>query len=792
MVTDVHHVAGQAPTSSVLSIAVDGMTCAACATRIERRLNALPGVEATVNFASERARVRAPADVSTRVLLEQIESIGYTAEIVEDESTSSAQAIEADRRVHSIGRRLAVASILFMPLGDASIAFWLVPSIRFPGWQWVLVVMAAPVLTYCAWPFYGAAIRAARHGTATMDTLVSIGILAAMSWSLYAMFWVDTGNARLSVLDVIEHRASGAIYIDVAAGVTTFLLAGRFFEALFRRRAGDGLRALAKVAAKHASILDNEGIEHLMPACQLLVGDRFVVRPGETIATDGEVILGHSSIDRSAMTGESLPIDAESGMQVLGGTVCVDGRLVVRATKVGEETQLANMVRLVEEAQSEKADVQRLADRISGVFVPAVLVIALATLVGWLLADGSPEQAFNACLCVLIIACPCALGLATPTALVVASGRGASLGIFFKGYQALEASRQVDTVVLDKTGTLTNGEMTVASVEPVAGIDRSTVLGWAGALERASEHLVGQALAAIAEAECGSLAQVDHFIALPGLGARGIVEGHAIAVGRAALFARAGVEIPEVLAEKCATWEELGRTCVIVGRDEAIVGAIALSDTLRPSATEAVRQLQGLDLHCVLLTGDNEAAARAIGHSLGVTDVVAGALPDEKVEVIRALQAAGHSVAMVGDGVNDGPALARANLGLAVGSGTDVAINAADLVIVRDDLRVCATAIDLSRRTISTIRGNLLWAFGYNVAAIPLAASGLLNPLIAAAAMALSSGFVLWNSSRLRHVGAVGTPSHDVGDSEAATLTLDGQPSGGSAILEQTPVVTGQ
>ena len=745
----------------MLSIAVDGMTCGACAARIERRLNALPGVEATVNYASERARVRAPADLSTQVLLEQIESIGYSAEVVADESAPSARGSEADRRVRSLGRRLAIAAVLFMPLGDASIAFWLVPSIRFPGWQWVLVVMATPVLTYCAWPFYGAAIRAARHGMATMDTLVSIGILAATSWSLYAMFWVDTGDARVSVLDVIEHRSNGAIYIDVAAGVTTFLLAGRFFEALFRRRAGNGLRALAEVAARHASVLDEDDLEHQVPTSQLIVGDRFVVRPGETIATDGEVILGHSSIDRSAMTGESLPVDVSTGAQVLGGMVCVGGRLVVRATKVGKETQLANMVRLVEEAQSEKADVQRLADRISGVFVPAVLVIAVATLFGWLMIDGSPEQAFNACLCVLIIACPCALGLATPTALVVASGRGASLGIFFKGYQALEASRQVDTVVLDKTGTMTKGDLTVVAVETVAGIDRSVLLGWAGAVELASEHLAGRAIAAFATSESGSLAHADDFVALPGLGARGVVHGHVIVVGRPALFARSGIELPVDLAERCTAWEELGRTCVLVGRDDAAVGAIALSDTLRTSAAAAVHQLRGLGLHCVLLSGDNGPATRAVGESLGVTDVVAGALPAEKVEMVHALQSAGHSVAMVGDGVNDGPALASADLGIAVGSGTDVAINAADLVIVRDDLRVVATAIDLSRRTIRTIRGNLWWAFAYNVAAIPLAVSGLLNPLIAAAAMALSSGFVLWNSSRLRHVGALGRSLHD-------------------------------
>jgi cation-transporting P-type ATPase A/B/Cu+-exporting ATPase len=734
-----------------VSVAISGMTCGACAARIERRLNDLDGVEASVNFASERARATLSADVPVQRLVDEIRSAGYSAEPLEELAVATVDSSEADRRVHSLGRRLVVSALIFMPLCDLAIAFSLVPLLRFPYWQWLLIAVASPVLTWAAWPFYKAAVRNARHRTSTMDTLVSLGIAAATGWSLYAMFWRDTARTPRSWVYVITHQSGGAIYLDVAVGVTTFLLAGRYFEALAKRRSGDALRSLAAVGAKDVAVLDAMDVERRLPVAHLEVGDRFVVRPGETVATDGEVVSGHSALDRSTMTGESLPVDVGPGDRVVGGTVSVDGRLVVRATKVGRDTQLAHMVRLVEDAQNEKAAVQRLADRISGVFVPVVLVIALVTLVAWLLVDASVEHAFSAAISVLIIACPCALGLATPTALLVASGTGARQGIFFKGYQALEASRQVDTVVLDKTGTVTEGRMAVTDVEGVPGVGPSMVLRWAGALEQASEHLVARAITA-AQQDVGILLPVDRFVSLPGLGTRGTVDGHEIAVGKPGLFS--GWAVPLNLSTRCVQWEALGRTTVLVGRDDAIVGAVAIADTVRPTAAAAVGELQALGLRCVLLTGDNEPTARAVADAIGVTDVVADALPADKVALIRRLQGEGHSVAMVGDGVNDAPALASADLGLAVGSGTDVAINAADLIIVRDDLRVIATAVGLARQTLKTIRGNLAWAFVYNVAAIPLAAFGLLNPLIAAAAMGLSSGFVVWNSSRLRRMGS--------------------------------------
>jgi heavy metal translocating P-type ATPase len=583
-----------------------------------------------------------------------------------------------------------------------------------------------------------------------MDTLVSLGIVAATGWSVYSMFWRHSLPTSHSALFLLTHQSGGALYFDVAAGVTTFLLAGRYFEAVSRRRTGNVLRSLAAIGAKDVAVLDATGTERRLSVSQLRPGDCFVVRPGETVATDGVVVSGHSTIDRSAMTGESLPVDVTPSDLVVGGTISLGGRLVVQATKIGRDTQLAHMMRLVEDAQNEKAAVQRLADRIAGVFVPAVLVCAALTLSGWLLAGGSAEQAFNAALSVLIIACPCALGLATPTALLVASGRGATLGIFFKGYSALEASRQVDTVVLDKTGTVTEGRMSVTDVEVAPAVERAALLRWAGGLEEASEHAVARAIAATAQQELGALPPVDRFVALPGLGARGTVEGRLIAIGRSQLFA-GSMPVPSNLVACCRAWEALGRTTVLVTCDDEVIGAMALADTIRPSAPEAVKDFKALGLRCILLTGDNELAARAVGAAIGVSEVVAEALPADKVALVRRLQSEGRSVAVVGDGINDGPALATADLGLAVGSGTDVAINAADLIIVRDDLRVVATAISLARRTLRTIRGNLIWAFAYNVAAIPLAAAGRLSPLIAAAAMALSSGFVVYNSSRLRH-----------------------------------------
>lgn len=680
---------------------------------------------------------------------------------------------EDGQRARDLGRRLVVAALLFMPICDFSLVFWMIPVARFPGWQWVLVALGAPVVTWAAWPFYTAALRGARHGTYTMDTLVSLGILAATGYSVYSMFFLGAESTQRSFLFLLSHRVSGATYIDVAAGVTTFVLAGRYFEASTRRRSGSALRSLAALSAKEVTVLDATGLESRRPISDLVVGTQFVVRPGEAVASDGEVVSGNCEIDRSAMTGEPVPVEVGPGDLVVGGTVATGGRLVVRATRVGKDTQLAHMIRLVDEAQSEKADVQRLADRVSGVFVPAVIVASLLTLGGWVAAGGSRQQAVNAALSVLIIACPCALGLATPTALVVASGEGARRGIFFKGYQGIEASRRVNTVVLDKTGTITTGHMDVTDVETVPGVEREELLRQAGAVEQASEHLVARAIFFAAQDELGQLPPVGHFVAKPGLGTRGTVGGHVISVGRPELSNGERSEVPAGLATRCAALEALGRTTVVVGRDDEVVGAIAVADTVRPSAPAAVLGLRSLGLDCVLLTGDNVPAAEAVGYAIGVDEVIAGASPADKVAVVRRLQGAGRSVAMIGDGVNDGPVLAAANLGVAIGSGTDVAINAADLIVVRDDLTAVPTAISLARRTIATIRGNLVWAFAYNMVALPLAACGLLNPVIAAAAMAFSSAFVVWNSARLRHFSPPGTVSEAQPKTSARQLWLD-------------------
>jgi Cu+-exporting ATPase len=737
--------------SSQTTLVIGGMTCGACVTRIERRLNALDGVFAVVNLSTERAVVTMPSGMTVGQVIEQVESMGFTASPPQEGTSVSDRAIEDNRRVRSLGRRLVVVGLLFMPLCDTSIAFWLVPNLRFTGWQVLLLLLTLPVVTWGAWPFYRAAVRNARHGTTTMDTLVSLGIISATAWSVYAMFWRDTDHVGHPLSYVIAHRSGGAIYLDVAAGVTLFLLAGRYYEAVTRRSTGNALRSLAEVGAKEATRLDPDDTEHLVPVDHLRVGDRFLVRPGETVATDGTVVAGRSSLDQSLVTGESLPVDVGPGDHVIGGTICDGGYLQVVANRIGGDTQLGHMVRLVEEAQNEKAGVQRVADRIAGVFVPCVLAAALLTLVGWLVAGGSTEQAFAAALSVLIIACPCALGLATPAALHVASGVGARHGIFFKGYQALEASCQIDTVLLDKTGTVTCGVMEVTDVATVTGVDTEALLRWVGAVEQASEHLVARAVVRRAREATDRLSEVDNFVALPGLGAQGVVDGLCISIGRPQLFATEAELPPDDLARHCSGWERQGKTTVMVSRDGLLVGAMALADTVRDSATGAVRGLRDLGLRTVLVTGDNRYTARAVADSIGVDDVIAGALPGDKVDEIRLLQQQGHTVAMVGDGVNDGPALASADLGMAVGSGTDVAINAADLIIVRDDLAVVVTAIRLAQRTIHTIRTNLIWAFGYNMAAIPLAACGVLNPLIAGAAMALSSSFVIWNSSRLRH-----------------------------------------
>jgi P-type Cu+ transporter len=741
---------GAAP-GGALSFAVDGMTCGACAARIERHLNGIGGVTAVVNFATERASVSAPPSVTATELVDAISSIGYTARLLGTDPRARAadeEADEAARRVRSLGRRLMVAALLFFPLCDASVAFSLVPRIRFDGWQWLLIALALPVVTWAAWPFHRAAFRHALHRSATMDTLVSLGVISSSAWSIYAMFFEDTRHAGQSITSLLAHNSGGSIYLDVAGGVTTFLLFGRWFEARSRQRSGDALRALAERGAKEVSILGADGTERRRPVAELAPGDRFVVRPGEKVATDGVVVSGESAIDRSLMTGESEPVDVGPGDEVTGGTVCCTGRLIVRATSVGADTQLGHMLALVERAQNEKAQVQRLADRVAGVFVPVVIALSSATLAGWLASGASSLLAFNAALSVLIIACPCALGLATPAALFVASGTGAREGIFFKGYRALELSRQVDTVVLDKTGTVTEGRMAMVDWAVSPGVDRRDLLRIAGSVEDASEHPVARAIAAAAEAEVGALTTVESFVAVAGLGATGRVAGRSVAVGRLALVP--DVALPCELAARCAEWEAMGHTAVVVTCDGAAVGAIAVADAVRPSAAPAVAKLRALGLRCLLLSGDNETTTRAVASAVGIDEVVAGALPADKVAMIRSLQRAGSSVAMVGDGVNDAPALATADLGLAIGSGTDVAIDAADLIIVREDLQAVASAIVLARRTLRIIHSNLVWAFAYNVVAIPVAAAGLLDPLIAAGAMSLSSVFVVWNSARLR------------------------------------------
>ena len=749
-----------------VDLSIQGMTCAACAARVENKLNAIDSVQATVNFATERATVTAPASISVHRLVEAVEQAGYGAEAltsgpggpIGDDRAGAAGGGADAARVSYLKKRLIVALVFFVPLSDLSVLLSLFPAFRFPGWQWVLVLLAAPVVIWAAWPFHQAALRHARHGSVSMDTLVSLGITAACAWSLYAMFVLDRGQAGMSAWYLLLHASGGGIYLEVAASVTTFLLAGRLYEAKARRDAGDAMRQLAAAGARDACVLEADGSERQVPVGELAVGQRFVVRPGERIAADGQVEFGQSAVDRSMMTGESVPAEAAEGDMVTAGTVVVAGRLVVRAVKVGGDTQLAHLVALVEQAQSQKAAIQRLADRICGVFVPAVLVASGLTLAGWLAAGSTAEDAFSAALAVLIIACPCALGLATPAALMVACGRGAQLGIFIKRYEALESSRAVDTVLLDKTGTVTTGVMAVTGIQPVAGVSREVLLRHAGAVEQASEHPVAAAISGAACAELGSLPQAAGFVAMPGLGAYGSVDGHEVVIGREDLLSQRGMTVPAAVADQCQRWERAGRTTVLAGWDGQVRGAIAVADTLKPSAAGAVAGLRRLGLRTILLTGDSQATAQAVAAEAGIDEVIAGALPDHKVAVIRNLQARGRRVAMVGDGVNDGPALAAADLGLALGTGTDVAISAADLILLQDDLGAAPDAIALARATLATIRGNLTWAFGYNIAAIPLAAAGFLNPLIAGAAMAASSAFVVANSVRLRRFGTPSAP----------------------------------
>ncbi|GAA2535165.1 heavy metal translocating P-type ATPase [Pseudonocardia hydrocarbonoxydans] len=721
-------------TLTEIELAIGGMTCASCAHRVERKLNKLDGVSASVNYATEKARVQAPDGVDPAVLVAQVEAAGYTATLPAAKPAPAAE--EAD----PLRERLIVSIVLSVPV----VALSMVPAWQFTYWQWIVLALAGPVVVWAAAPFHRAAWTNLRHGAATMDTLVSMGVLAAFAWSLYALLWGTAGTPGMVhpfELTISPSDGAGNIYLEVAAGVTTFLLAGRWFEARSKRHAGAALRALLELGAKDVTVL-RDGTEVRVPVDALAVGDRFVVRPGEKIATDGVVEDGSSAVDASMLTGESVPVEVGPGDAVVGSCVNAGGRLVVRVTRVGADTQLARMAKLVEDAQSGKAAVQRLADRVSGVFVPVVIALAAATLGFWLGTGAGAATAFTAAVAVLIVACPCALGLATPTALLVGTGRGAQLGILIKGPEVLESTRRVDTVVLDKTGTVTEGRMSLVSV---AGDEDALRL--AGAVEAASEHPIAAAVAAGARERFGDLPAVTGFANVEGLGVRGTVEGHEIVVGRAAL---ADVELPEPLAAARESAEETGRTAIVVAWDGVARAVLVVADTVKPTSREAVAQLRGLGLHPVLLTGDNARAARAVADQVGIDEVIAEVLPAGKLDVIVRLQGEGRVVAMVGDGVNDAAALARADLGLAMGTGTDVAIEASDLTLVRGDLRAVGDAIRLSRRTLGTIRGNLFWAFAYNVAALPLAASGLLNPMIAGAAMAFSSVFVVANSLRLR------------------------------------------
>jgi len=739
-----------------IELSLGGMTCASCANRIERKLNKLDGVTATVNYATEKARVSAPDGVDPAVLVAQVEAAGYTAELPRPaaaDDTAGAlgspdAALAEQDPTRPLRDRLLVSIVLAVPV----IAMAMVPALQFTYWQWISLTLAAPVVVWAALPFHRAAWTNLRHGAATMDTLISMGVLAAFAWSLYALLFGTAGMPGMThpfELTISRGDGAGNIYLEVAAGVTTFILAGRYFEARAKRRAGAALRALLELGAKDVAIL-RDGREVRIPTGELAVDDRFVVRPGEKIATDGVVVEGTSAVDASMLTGEPVPVEVGPGDAVVGATVNAGGRLVVRATRVGSDTQLAQMAKLVEDAQNGKAAVQRLADRISGVFVPIVIALAAATLGFWLGTGAGPGAAFTAAVAVLIIACPCALGLATPTALLVGTGRGAQLGILIKGPEVLESTRRIDTVVLDKTGTVTTGRMSLVGVHAADGVDETEALRLAGAVENASEHPIAAAIARGAAERVGELPPVEGFTGHAGLGVQGVVDGHAVLAGRPALLARWSLPLtPELTAAKEAAEAE-GRTAVAVAWDGAARAVLVVADTVKPTSAEAVRRLRGLGLTPVLLTGDNTAAARAVAAQVGIEDVVAEVLPAEKVDVVRRLQGEGKVVAMVGDGVNDAPAIAQADLGLAMGTGTDVAIEAGDITLVRGDLRAAADAIRLARRTLGTIKGNLFWAFAYNVAALPLAAAGLLNPMIAGAAMAFSSVFVVANSLRLR------------------------------------------
>ncbi|MFJ1563038.1 heavy metal translocating P-type ATPase [Streptomyces erythrochromogenes] len=746
---------------TAVELSIGGMTCASCAARIEKKLNRMDGVEATVNYATEKAHVSYGGDVQVADLIATVVKTGYTAEEPAPPAPPAPAAGEEQERaaapdpaLSALRQRLLVSAALALPV----VLLAMVPALQFDNWQWLSLTLAAPVVVWGGFPFHKAAWTNARHGAATMDTLVSVGTLAAFAWSLWALFFGHAGMPGMRhgfTLFTVQGGSisrtdgSSAIYLEVAAGVVTFILLGRYLEARSKRKAGAALKALLELGAKDVVVL-RAGKEVRIPVAELAVGDRFAVRPGEKIATDGTVVEGSSAVDASMLTGESVPVEVSVGDSVTGATVNTSGRLLVEATRVGADTQLARMAKLVEDAQSGKAEVQRLADRISGIFVPVVLVLALGTWIGWLLVTDDATAAFTAAVAVLIIACPCALGLATPTALMVGTGRGAQLGILIKGPEVLESTRRVDTVVLDKTGTVTTGRMTLSGVVTAEGVDELELLRLAGSLEHASEHPIARAVATAAADRAGSLPVPEGFENLAGLGVQGVVDGHAVLVGREQLLADWSITLPDGLARAKAAAEAEGGTAVLVAWDGAARGVLTVADAVKETSAEAVARLRELGLTPVLLTGDNRAVAETVAREVGIDEVIAEVLPQDKVDVVRRLQAEGRTVAMVGDGVNDAAALAQADLGLAMGTGTDAAIEAGDLTLVRGDLRVAADAIRLSRRTLATIKGNLFWAFGYNVAALPLAAAGLLNPMIAGAAMAFSSVFVVTNSLRLR------------------------------------------
>jgi Cu+-exporting ATPase len=732
-----------------VELPIEGMTCASCANRIERKLNKLDGVSASVNYATEKATVAFEAGaVAPERLVEAVEAAGYRASLPAAPGGEAAAAAEIDPTA-PLRRRLLVSALLTLPV----LVLAMVSPLQFDNWQWLALTLASPVVVWGALPFHRAAWANLRHASASMDTLISLGVVAAYGWSLYALFLGDAGDPGMRMdFDLIPDGTTGTneIYLEVATAVTVFILAGRYFEARAKRRAGSALTALLELGAKDVAVLDDAGAERRVPIEELRVDDRFVVRPGEKVATDGVVEEGRSAVDQAILTGESMPVEKAPGDDVAGATVNAGGRLVVRATRIGSDTALAQIARLVTDAQSGKAPVQRLADRVSSVFVPAIIALSLATLGFWLGAGEGVTFAFTAAVAVLIIACPCALGLATPTALLVGTGRGAQLGLLIKGPEILESTRTVDTIVLDKTGTVTTGRISLVDVAAADGTSPDEVLRLVGAVEDASEHPIAQAIASAARERVGQLPAVEAFTNREGLGVEGVVDGHGVVVGRPPLLADWGLHLNGTLGAARAAAEASGRTAIVAAWDGEIRAVLVVADTVKPTSAEAVKSLKDLGLRPVLLTGDNETTARAVAAEVGIDEVIAEVLPSEKADVIRRLQSEGRIVAMVGDGINDAPALAQADLGLAIGTGTDVAIEASDLTLVSGDLRAAPDAIRLSRATLRTIKQNLGWAFGYNVAALPLAAAGFLNPVLAGLAMAFSSVSVVANALRLR------------------------------------------